>query len=234
MNEKLTLNPIDLNNIGKLVLAEELIEPLSKQIENSVPLDPSNSSYPEYFREFVHEHLERYKKHKILVLPGGTTLEGDLELDFTAAWITANRLAGLSCDGDLTIVGDVINKTRSFGPLMFVQGNLRVNNLIKAGAPVVVLGNVDASGIVVGDYNDGVLRIAGNLQTSGYFLFDHDGYVRQQVQGPSFSSDDDIWREILVDDVFENEREDTPDVNLLWQQSRSGKRFLSKEESQAD
>lgn len=224
-----SLHPVDPNSAGSWVLAEELIEPLSKQIETAVPLEPSCSSYPEYFREFVHAHLQRYRKHHVLVLPGGTTLPGDLELDFSADWIATKRLAGLACQGDLTVNGDVYNRTLSFGPLLFVQGDLRVNNLIKAGAPVVVLGNIEAQGIVVGEYNDGVLRVGGDLRAQAYFLFDHDGYVRQQVEGPSFSSEDDIWREILVDDVFENEREDTPDINLLWQRSRSGKTVLCGE-----
>lgn len=230
MKQELSLHPVDPNKAGRLVLAEELIEPLSQQIESVVPFEPSKSSFPEYFREFVHEHLSRYRKHHLLVLPEGTTLAGDLELDFNAEWVSAKRLAGVVCDGDLTICGDLYNRTLSFGPLLFVRGDLRINNLIKAGAPVVVLGNVYANGIVVGEYNDGVLRIAGSLRARAYFLFDHDGYVRQQVEGPSFSSDDDIWREILVDDVFENEREDIPDVNLLWQRSRAGATVLCGEE----
>ncbi len=233
MKQELSLHPVDPNKAGRLVLAEELIEPLSKQIESVVPFEPERSSYPEYFKEFVHNHLERYRKHQVLLLPGGTTLAGDLELDFNAEWIAAKRLAGLACDGDLTICGDLFNRTLSFGPLLFVRGDLKVNNVIKAGAPVIVLGNVHASGIVIGEYNDGVLRIAGNLRTQAYFLFDHDGYVRQQVTGPSFSSDDDDgrWRELLVDAVFENDREDTPDVNRLWQRSRFGMTVLSGEDS---
>ena len=209
-------------------MSEELIAPFAEQIEKAVPFDPEQSSYPEYFREFVQSHLERYRKHQMLLLPGGTILAGDLELDFDAAWIAKKRLAGLACDGDLTICGDLFNRTLSFGPLLFVNGNLRVNNMIKAGAPVIVLGNLIASGIVIGEYNDGVLRVAGNLHARSYFLFDHDGYVRKEVDGPSFSTDEDdgSWRELLVDAVFENEREDTPDVNLLWQRSRSGMTVL--------
>ncbi|MBX9666035.1 MAG: hypothetical protein K2X93_00395 [Candidatus Obscuribacterales bacterium] len=231
MKQELSLHTVDPNNAGKLVLAEELIEPLSKQIEIIVPFEPERSSYPEYFREFLHNHLVRYRKHNVLVLPGGTTLAGDLELDFDAEWIAAKRLAGLACDGDLTISGDLFNRNLSFGPLFFVRGDLRVHNLIKAGAPMMVLGNVHASGIVIGEYNDGVLRIAGNLETQAYFLFDHDGYVRNKVEGASFSSDDDDgrWREILVDDVFENDREDAPDVNRLWKLSRCGMTVLCGE-----
>ena len=231
LKQELSLHPIDPNNAGRLVLAQELIEPLSKQIESVVPFEPESSSYPEYFREFVHNHLERYRKHQVLLLPGGTTLAGDLELDFNAEWIAAKRLAGLACDGDLTISGDLFNRNLSFGPLLFVRGNLTVHNMIKAGAPVIVLGNVHARGIVIGAYNDGVLRIAGDLKTQAYFLFDHDGYVRQQVEGPSYSSDEDDgrWREVLVDAAFENDREDSPDVNRLWQLSRSGAKVLSGE-----
>ena len=231
MKQDLLLHPVDPNNAGRLALAEELIEPLSKQIESVVPFEPERSSYPEYFREFVHNHLERYRKHQMLLLPGGTTLEGDLELDFNAEWIAAKRMAGLACDGDLTISGDLYNRTLSFGPLLFVSGDLRVQNVIKAGAPVIVMGNLHATGIVIGEYNDGVLRIAGNLRSQAYFLFDHDGYVMQQVEGPSLSSDEDDgrWREVLVDAVFENERDDAPDPNLLWLRSRSGMTVLRGE-----
>lgn len=229
---ELSLHPVDPNSAGRLVLAEELIEPLSQQIESVIPFNPKQSSYPEYFTKFVHNHLERYRKHKMLLLPGGTTLTGDLELDFNAEWIAAKRLSGLACDGDLTISGDLFNRTKFFGPLLFVSGDLRVHNLIKAGAPVIVLGDVHASGIVIGEHKGGVLRIAGNLHTQAYFMFGHDGYVMQQVDGPTFSSNDNDgrWREVLVDSAFENDREDTPDVILLWLRSRSGRAVLCGKE----
>ncbi|MBX9690082.1 MAG: hypothetical protein K2X27_25450 [Candidatus Obscuribacterales bacterium] len=227
MKKEFSVPSIDPTDSGRFVYAEELVQPLSDQIETAVPFIPGESSYPEYFKEFVIGHLKRFKKHQLLVLPAGTKLSGDLALDFDADWIKPKRLAGIVCEGDLTIDGDLFNRTLSFGPLLFVRGNLQVQNLIKAGAPFIVLGNVEASGIVLGEYNDGVLRVGGMLRAEAYFLFDHDGYVRLQVEGPAFSTDEDVLRGILVDDVFENEMEDTPDADLLWMRSRARLPILS-------
>lgn len=219
---------VDPTPQGYMVLTRDIAADLETYIKDTIPLDPDSTSYPEFFSEFVRPHVLRYGEHKILVLPHGTHLKGDLKLDFDAPWVASKRLSGLVCLGDLTVEGDIFNETLSFGPLFFVKGNLKVKNLVKAGAPVLVLGDVEADLIVLGHYNDGVLRIGGNLRANAYMLMDHDGYVRGKIEAEFLTDEDVIWREVLIDNVFENEREDSPKVDLIWNCARMGRNVLAK------
>ncbi len=218
---------VDPTPFGELVLTREIAPDLETYIKDAIPLDPDSMSYPEFFAEFVRPHALRYGAHKILVLPHGTHIEGDLKLDFDAPWVASQRLSGLVCLGDLTVDGDIFNETLSFGPLLFVKGNLKVKNLVKAGAPVLVLQDVEADLIVLGHYNDGVLRVGGDLRADAYMLMDHDGYVRGKIEAAVLTDEDVIWREVLLDNVFENEREDLPKVDLIWNCARTGHNFLA-------
>ena len=221
------IHQTDPTPLGELVLTRDISADLETFIKDAIPLDPESSSYPEFFAEFVRPVTQSMGAHKILVLPHGTHLKGDLKLDFDAPWVAANRLSGLVCMGDLTVDGDIFNETLSFGPLLFVKGNLKLNNLVKAGAPVLVLGNVEADLIVLGHYNDGVLRVGGDLSADAYMLMDHDGYVRGKIKAKVFTDEDVIWREVLMDNVFENEREDEPKIDLIWNCARTRSKFLA-------
>jgi hypothetical protein len=128
--------------------------------------------------------------------------------------------------GDLTVEGDIINRTLEGGPLLFVGGNLATNNLIKAGAPIVVLEELRANGLVVGEYNDGTMRIGGDLTAEAYLLLDHDGFVRGSINASTYSDEENEWREVLCDAVFESDDEDYPDVDLIYAAQKAGMKIF--------
>lgn len=217
------VNPVGL---GRIVSAEDILPKLIDQIESRIPLDQERSSYPAYFTEFVKYQLKPYPKSNVLVLAGGARIEGDLQLDYAAEWTQVQDIIAIVCEDDLAVEGDVYNRSLSAGPMLYVAGDLQVRNLVKSGAPVIILGDVISDGIVIGEYNDGVMRVGGNLASHAFFLFDHDGYVRGEVRGPRFHSDDEIMSEILVDDVFEEIDDDCVSVDRLWQRARAGLPYL--------
>ena len=120
------------------------------------------------------------------------------------------------------MAGDILNKTLEHGPMLFVKGSLSVNSLHKAGSTVIVLGDLLASELVIGEYNDGVLRVAGDLKAAALLSLDHDCYVVGETEAPYFHSDDCIWRDHLSEHVFSDDAEDAPDAGLLLRFFKAG------------
>lgn len=214
---------VDPSDLGRLSPSREVAPRLCELIAAAVPHDPESSSYPEMFAGDVRHSLEGSPENPVLVLPPGTHLSGDLELDWGIGWIERNGIAGVACEGDLTLDGDVLNRNSDTGPLLFVGGKLRVRNLIAGGSRVIVLGDVEASGLVVGFYNHGSIQVRGDLRAQAFIMEDHGGYVHGTTHAPSIG-DLDNARDILVPEVFEDPYEDwpSPNVDWLWARQRAG------------
>lgn len=212
----LTNTSVDPTSLGKLVSIDEIKTRMHELIEEKIEFNPDKNSYPQSFADTVRYQFESNKKGKILVLETNSALAGPLILDWKEPWVKRNNVIAICCLGDLKIDGDIVNRTLEGGPLLFVAGSLTVDNLVKAGAPVTVLGNIDATGIVIGEYNDGTMRVGGNLTAHAYLLFDHDGFVRGEISAISYSDDEGDWRDFLSPAVFPSEDEDYPDVDLIY------------------
>lgn len=213
------VNPVGL---GTLSPAGEVAPRLHELIAAAVPHDPESSSYPEMYAQNVRHSLEGCPDNPVLVLPPGTHLSGDLELDWDSDWVQ-REIAGVVCEGDLTVDGDVLNRNLDNGPLLFVGGTLRVRNLIKSGSPVIVLGDVEASGLVIGEYNHGTIHIRGDLRALVFILLDHSGGVHGKTYAPYIGGLINP-RDILVPEVFKDPYEDcpSPEVDWLWARQRAG------------
>lgn len=217
---------VDPVGFGTIVQTGEVLPVIQDKVKAKIEYDPSRYSYPESFLEFVRAQFKNFPNESVLVLPPKTVINGDLVLDWSEPWISKNKICAVVCDGDLTVTGDVLNRTLESGVLLFVDGNLTVTNLIKSGTTVMVLGDVHAKGLVVGEYNDGVLRIGGDLDAAAYLLFDHDGFVRGEKRARSHSDDDGEWQEVLVSELFDDEGDWHPNVGRLWAYSRAGKNIF--------
>lgn len=225
----LTLNTINPVRNGKLISATEALNTLCARVKEVIVHDPERYSYPESFAEYVRHQLKS-ASGKVLFLPAGSKIEGDLKLDWDEPWVQESNIAAVATKGDLEIDGDVINRMLEGGPMLFVDGNLTVRNLFKGGASVIVLGDVSASGIVLGEYNDGVMRIGGNLDAQALMLFDHDGFIRGTTNCASYSDDDGEWRDILEDYLFDSEDDYHPNVDKLIACQRGGMKLFRGEE----
>lgn len=214
---------VDPAGLGTLSPAREAAAWLRFLIDDAIPQDPASSSYPEVFAGHVRDSLEGCPNNPVLILPPGTHLSGDLELDWGIDWIERNGIVGVACEGDLTVDGDVLNRNSDTGPLLFVNGKLRVRNLIAGGSRVILLGDVEASGLVIGFYNHGSILVRGDLRAHAFLLLDHNGSVHGMTLAPTLGDLDDP-REMLVPEVFEDEYEDwpSPNVDWLWARQRAG------------
>lgn len=225
--EILAPDGVDPTALGTIESPDAVLPMLLCRISEKIAYDPDRYSYPESFAEFVRSHFEYHKSMKVLTLPGGSVIKGDLLLDFQEAWAMEKNISAVVCDGHLTVAGDALNSMLEGGILLFVSGNLQVENLIKGGATVMVLGDVLAGGLVIGVYNDGVMRIGGDLTASAYFLLDHDGYVRGKVEALSHTDDDGDWCELLLPHVFDDEEDFHPNVDKIRACQKTGRAIFA-------
>lgn len=214
--------PVDPRAQGSLLDVAQAQARLLDVVASILARDPDKGVYPAMFGEFVGHSLGGAHSAAILFLKPDTHLSGDLLLDFDSGWARDGGIVGIACEGDLHVDGDVLNRNLNRGPLLFVAGNLHVRNLIKGGAPVIVLGNLIAEGIVVGEYNDGVARIAGDLTAQGLFLDDHDFGVFGTIRAPRLNTDEDDPSAVLAPELFEDEDGVFPGGRRLWSRQRAG------------
>ena len=214
------VNPLPL---GRLSEAKSMLEPLQEKIRGKIKLDPERYSYPENFAEFVRAQLGYYPEGSVLILPAGTVIDGNLVLDWEEDWVQEKSICAIACEGDLTVKGDVVNQVLEGGVLLFVEGDLEAENVVKAGATLMVLGNLNAAGLVIGNYNDGVIRIGGNLRAEAFLLFDHDGCALGEISARQHSDEDTDWAETFVPEVFDEEDDYHPNVERVLARHKAGK-----------
>lgn len=219
--QKATEEPI--LNLGSLRKAKDAKGPMVSRVAAAIPHDPDTYSYPASFSEYIGYQLDDYPEAHVLVLPAGTKIKGDLELDWDADWLRGKRIVGIDCLGDLSVDGNIVNEMLEGGPLLFVGGTLKVHNLKKGGASIIVLGDLRADGWVIGEYNDGVMRIGGDLEAKAFMLLDHDGFVRGEIRARELNGEEIVdWQKILVAEAFDQpeDLDSWPDVDRIWARLR--------------
>lgn len=110
-------------------------------------------------------------------------VEGDLNVpgDFRAKDV---GVIWLVVKGDLVVDGLYEDTCDDAPDHVFVAGSLRAADVVTAGA-LDVGGDLVASGVVVGDYNDGDARVRGDLRARLFAPYDHafriDGKIRAEA-----------------------------------------------------
>lgn len=166
---------------------------------------------------------------KVLILPAGTHLPGDLELEWHADWVQRSGIVCIACEGDLTLDGDLLNLEGDSGPILLVGGRLQVRNLIAGGSNVIVLGDLEASGLVIGHYNHGKLVVGSDLSAQAYFVLDHSQDVYGTIHAPVLDEREVDLRDELVPELFEDEDATSPEAVWLWARQRAGLPVLKSE-----
>jgi hypothetical protein len=96
---------------------------------------------------------------------GDLVVDGDFKTsDADATWLVIT--------GDLIVRGLYEDTCNSAPDFVLVQGDLRAEDVITA-ANLVIDGNLRASGVVVGDYNDGGALVRKDLHATLFQPFDH-------------------------------------------------------------
>jgi hypothetical protein len=201
-----------------------IIEVASMRAELAQRIDERNVKYPLAFQEILQYTLKDTANGRVLVLPPGTEIKGDLEVDWTDEF-AQQRIVAIVARGDLRVEGTVRNADLDGGPLLFVAGNLRARHIDKGGAFFVILGNVELDGVAVCEYNHGGLRVGGDLKAQALLQLDHDVLVCGKTVGCSLSEREDDLREALVPEVFDladDPEATSPDGRLLRKRIAAG------------
>ena len=129
---------------------------------------------------------------RFLFLPGPLVIDGDFGDDYRPA---GGQKASFDCilvDGDLQVSGRV--RFYQQAPGLLVRGDLRAKTLETGDSFVRVLGDVDVTQAIIGNYNDGSLGIAGSATAPYLVALDHDWWVRgEQKIGSILDSNDRVF-----------------------------------------
>ena len=99
---------------------------------------------PRSFERWAEQILVDHPDCKALVLPAGTEIAGDLDLDHDL--FAENKISTVAALGPLIIQGRLINADSEGGPFLFVDGDLSARQIEKGGSSFIVLGNVACPG----------------------------------------------------------------------------------------
>jgi hypothetical protein len=190
-------------------------------------LKQSGFEYPDMFEEFVRAQGQHYPSSRALVLPPGVTVDGSVSLDLDVPSVRENKLSALVCFGDLTVTGDILNRNLNRGLLLFVGGNLRSSSLVKGGGYFLVTGDLVVQTLVITEYNDGVLRVGGNLSAPLFINLDQDVLVAGDTNAHMISQDEDLLSDVFVPDVFDEGEPELPSVDKIIERQRSGLAVLN-------
>lgn len=141
----------------------------------------------------------------LLIVDEDAALSGDLRLDWENAQFDGRKLSGILVRGDLTIDGDIVNTNWDGGPFLMVLGRTRVRHILKRGAPIVLVGPLEASGVVYCEYNHGAFRALGGVKAQALINDDHLCELRGPVDAIVFETRSHDPRDYLLEDFYYEE-----------------------------
>lgn len=160
-----------------------------------------------------------------LILPAGTIVPGDLELDYDNPDVETHRIGSILALGDITIEGRLLNLDGDGGPFLLTGGNLKAHEIIKGGASIVTLGSVTSDGPLFCNYSHGTMQICGDVHAPLVLLNDHEILVTGTINGRTVSSDTCSLRDVLVPEVFfdpDDEDDEWPEGGLIVERLLAG------------
>lgn len=140
------------------------------------------------FSSWIYDRV--IKDRYLLVRESDAHIEGDLRLDFDAGWAADDQawrkllnvsgpvgaqgsVPGVIVIGDLSVDGSIINASLESGVFVYVTGDVTCTNLVAGGAHIVIGGALHAKNAVYAHYNDGSLKIGGDLSCRYFVSEDH-------------------------------------------------------------
>ncbi len=183
-----------LTKLGTEMPLDALSAELKRRIE-ARGLGPPRS-FVKWAEQILVDHPER----KALVLPAGVKIEGSVKLDGDD--LVEQGIATVAVLGDLDITGRLINDDSEGGPFLFVDGDLRVSEIVKGGANIIVLGSVTCRGFLICNSSIGAFLAAGDLSASAIVLCDQDLHAGGTITGAIISEELGNMRASLVPEVF--------------------------------
>lgn len=154
----------------------------------------------------------------VLVFDGDCSAPHDLLLDYRRGLCLPDGeriLAGIYVKGDLRVEGCLINWEDDYGPFLVVEGNLRARSMATGGAELIIKGDLLVEGELLGVYNHGYIRVAGDLRARA-IATEH----TIDVAGETHAMRYDGWHEKVYRYAGEQADKDDPyDLSGVFQKS---------------
>jgi hypothetical protein len=206
-----------LLDLGAVRDLDDLVADLKRRIA------ARNFAEPRVFEKAAEQILVDFPLNRALVLPAGTVIQGDLQIDYDG--LAEHNIGTIAALGDLLVRGRILNEDSDGGPFFFVDGSVSSTDVVKGGASFTILGSLRSSGLVFCDYNHGQLLVAGDIDTPALIINDQEVEVGGRITGRVISEETGDMRAQLVAEVFadpDDPEDDWPDIHLVRERLAAG------------
>lgn len=186
----------------------------------------NHSTYDVFISDTNYDFFEEGENNRILVAQNGLTFDGDLDFDLFHKFGIVNY--GLIVDGDVLVHGYIHAEIN-----MTILGNLKSKSIYKNLSHVIIKGDLIVDQTVLGIYNDGSLKIKGDVKAEVWISDDHDmsasgNYdTKESYTGYSFHEKDiSDWMNEELYYYDEDEEEPCFDSEKAVQFIKEGKNLL--------
>lgn len=206
-----------LIDLGTLTDLAELSTELQRRIEARGFLSPRA------FLSVAEQILVDHPASRALVLPDGTIIDGDLDLDY--AGLLEHGIATVAVLGDLDVRGRIVNEDGDGGPFFIVDGNVSTREILKGGCSFAIFGSVRSDGVIFCDYNHGRFLTGGDIMAPVIVTNNQIIEAGGRIDGLLIGDEQGNMRELLVPDVFEDPddlEDEWPDGDLIRERLAAG------------
>ncbi len=180
--------------------------------------------YEEY--PFAINERQGYLTDAKFLLYTSTTVLDELDLD-------TEEYMGIIVAGDLQINGSIINENTDGACSLIVLGNLRAKNVCVGGQTIYITGYIAVEEMLMGIYNHGELYGKSYVWCPAVIADDYrfyfEDYARVKVLDLYDDQDKGIIKEILIDELFEEE-----EGYILYSTIRQGIPLLKQRTQRTD
>jgi hypothetical protein len=145
-------------------------------MKDLTPSLPTLSEEAQQLLATVHSHIANDDERNEVIVAKDLYIPDNMRLVERATPRDWDRIGAVYIDGDLTIQHDLLNNDYASYPFLIITGNLTLRSWLRGGLIAFIGGDVRASGVLVGEYNDGGLFVGGDLIAKGGFLYRREPY----------------------------------------------------------
>lgn len=141
--------------------------------------------YSQFLSDTPYDFFYEGENNKILHFKNGLHFDGDLDLSVFVIIGISN--VGLIVEGDITVTGLLLAEMN-----MTVFGNVKAKSLFKEMSHVVIRGDLAVEQTVWGEYNDGMLKVTGNVSGEVWLSNDQDMHAEGELKMKSLYTYNDL------------------------------------------
>lgn len=157
--------------------------------------------YEEYPFGIAEKQTGGLPDDKFLIYDGTTVLDS-LDLD-------TEEYTGIIVVGNLIVKGNIINENTDGACSLIVLGNLKAKNMCVGGQTIYINGYIDVEEVLIGIYNHGELYGKSYVWCPAIINDDYHFYFEDfasvKVLDLWEDADKDLVKELLIDDIFDEE-----------------------------